>query len=237
MIRSHASRRRLPLRAAVLAAAAAAGLSGCAEIGRITNAANPIQLYALTPKSTFPAAMPSVDSQLVVEEPTADASVNTDRIAVKPSPLQLQYFPIARWVDRAPLVVQRLMIESFENTGALTSVGRSSVGLRADYTLLSDLREFQAILPENLSPDPLAEAPDLPVDVLVRLNLKIVKQPESLIVSSRSFSARRKARSNEFDDVAAAFDDALGRTLREAVIWTVQEIDRVNKSNRFERRY
>ena len=74
-------------------------------------------------------------------------------------------------------------------------------------------------------------------DVLVRLNLKIVKQPESLIVSSRSFSARRKARSNEFDDVAAAFDDALGRTLREAVIWTVQEIDRVNKSNRFERRY
>ncbi|MEC9434557.1 MAG: ABC-type transport auxiliary lipoprotein family protein [Pseudomonadota bacterium] len=235
MIRSRLS--RLPLRVAALALVAAAGLSGCAEIGRLTSAANPINLYALSPKSTFPATMPSVSSQLVVEEPTADASVNTDRIAVKPNDLELQYFPVARWVDRAPLVVQRLMIESFENTGALTSVGRSSVGLRADYTLLSDLREFQALLSEHVSPDPTARPEDVPVDVLVRLNLKLVKEPEALIVSSRSFSARRKARSNAMIDVARAFDDALGRSMREAVIWTVQEIDRVNKSGRFERRY
>lgn len=57
-----------------------------------------------------------------------------------------------RWVDRAPLIVQALLIESFENTDRVPAVGASGVGLRADYYVVPDLREFQAQVPPGLRP-------------------------------------------------------------------------------------
>lgn len=205
------------LRAAALAAAALwlAGCTGLATLGAVTE---PIDLYDLTPKSTYPAELPEVTAQLVVDEPTAASSVNTDRIAVKPNPFQVQYFPRARWVDRAPLMVQTRLVESFENTGKVASVGRQAIGLTSDFTLVSELREFQALA---------GAAADGSIRVQVQLNVKIVQEPQGLIVASRSFGDEVPADSDAILDVVAAFDRALGRTMREAVIWTVRRIGEI----------
>ena len=48
------------------------------------------------------------------------------------------------WTDNAPLMVQTLLIESFESTRSIIAVGREAVGLRPDYVLHTDLREFDA---------------------------------------------------------------------------------------------
>src|SRR5712671_4897686 len=80
-------------------------------------------LYTLSPKSTFAAELPQVGWQLVVEEPSAAKGIDTDRIAIAPTPLEVKYFPNARWADRAPKMVQTLMIQSFENTKKIVSVG------------------------------------------------------------------------------------------------------------------
>ena len=37
-----------------------------------------------------------------------------------------------------------LLVESFENTGKIVAVGRQAIGLRSDFNLKSELREFQA---------------------------------------------------------------------------------------------
>ena len=118
-------------------------------------------------------------------------------------------------------MVQRLLIESFENTGKVGSVAPSAVGLRADYTLTTDLREFQAELPPGAD---TAEGATTPVTAHVRLNVKIVQQPQGLIIGSRSFERKRKAASNNMPDVAAAFDRALGGTMKHAVEWTIRSI-------------
>lgn len=195
---------------------------GCAGLTTLQSATAPVDLYNLTPKSTFDESSPAVEVQLVVEEPTADASVNTDRIAVKPHPLMVQYFAGSRWVERAPLVVQRVLIESFENTRKVPAVGRSQVGLRADYVLVMDLREFQAVQKED--------SPDALVSANVRLNIKIVKQPEGLIVGSRSFAKLEQAKSNEMVEVVGAFDDALGKVMRLAVEWTLRRVSDVESN-------
>lgn len=202
------------LRTAALATAALwlAGCTGLATLGAVTE---PIDLYDLTPKSTYPADVPEISAQLVVEEPTAASSVNTDRIAVRPNPFQVQYFPRARWVDRAPLMVQTRLVESFENTGKVASVGRQAIGLSSDFTLVSELREFEAIASEGESGT---------FRILVRLNVKIVKEPEGLIVASQSFGETARTKSGDILDVVAAFDEALGRTMRDAVAWTVRRI-------------
>lgn len=190
------------------------GLAGCAGIEQFTKVTKPVDLFVLSPKSSFAPDLPEVRRQIVVEEPTAASQVNSDRIAVKPNPYQVQYYPDVRWSDRAPLMVQSLLVESFENTGKVASVGAQAIGLNADFFVLTDLREFQAEAP------PLPEAP---VVINVQLNIKIVKEPEGLIVASSSFSHQNTAASDELIDVIVAFDEALGKSMRDAVEWTVRQ--------------
>ena len=93
----------------------------------------PSDLYTLTPKSTFNPDLPVVKWQLVVEEPIASGGLNIARIALRDDPTRLNYFKGVRWTERAPEMVQTLMVESFENTGKIISVGRHALGLRSDF--------------------------------------------------------------------------------------------------------
>lgn len=198
-----------------LAVLALSLLGGCTGLATLGAATKPVNLYEVSPKSTYPADLPKITAQLVVEEPTAASSVNTDRIAVKPNAYQVEYFPDARWVDRAPLMVQTRLVESFENTDKVESVGLEAIGLSPDFTLMSELREFQA---EEIDGD------KGPLRVEVRLNMKIVKEPEGLIIGSKSFGRVADVSSSKMLPIIAAFDKALGESMRDAVIWTVRRI-------------
>jgi len=120
---------------------AAAFTSGCGVLPFDKPAPD---LYVLTSKSSFSADLPNVDWQLTVEIPLADAGINTSRIAARKSVVSIDYYQGANWIDTAPRMVQTLLVESFENSSQIIGVGRQSSTLRADYTLLLELREFQA---------------------------------------------------------------------------------------------
>lgn len=211
---------RVSRRAALLGGGAAA-LAGCTPLGSLSSAIAAPDLYRLTPKSDFDPDLPLVRLQIVVDEPTASAAVNTDGIAVRPNPWQVEYYPDSRWVDRAPLMVQTLLYESFDNSERAPAIARRATGLAADLTLLTELREFQAELeplPEGADP---AEAG--PPVVSVRMNMKLVREPRGLIVAVETFSRRVRAADGDILSVVAAFDDALGKCMRRAVRWTLQE--------------
>lgn len=196
----------------------AVALGGCAGLGTLKQASKPNDLYLLTPKSTFASSLPRIQMQIVVEEPTATAAVNTDQIAVQPTPLQVQYLPRARWVDRAPLIVQALLVESYENSGKVAAVGRSTVGLRADYIIVPDLREFQGIVTAETENSKT-------VRVDVRMNIKIVDAYEDKIIASSSFQENVVSASDQTPDLVNAFDLALGRAMRDSVEWSVRRIN------------
>jgi cholesterol transport system auxiliary component len=172
----------------------------------------PPDLYTLSPKSTFTEGLPRVDWQLVVEEPSAAKGIDTDRIAIAPTTLEVKYFPSSRWADRAPRMVQALMIQSFENTKRIVSIGRQSLGLRSDFVLKTELREFQA-----------EKNADGTTAVRVRLNLKLIRPALGQIVASQSFESVKPANSEAVGDIVAAFDEALGAVLKRAVGWTLVE--------------
>ncbi|MEM7169985.1 MAG: ABC-type transport auxiliary lipoprotein family protein [Pseudomonadota bacterium] len=170
----------------------------------------PPSLFRLTPKSTFRSDLPDANWQLVLETPVSDASFNTTRIVLQESPTQIDYYANAGWADRAPVMVQTLMVESFENSGRIVAVGREAISLRSDFILKSELREFQAIFFEGFPP--LAA---------VNLNLKLVQMPRRAIVGSTSFAHKERARSDSLDDIVDAFDKALGKVLKGVVEWTL----------------
>ncbi|WP_254446403.1 ABC-type transport auxiliary lipoprotein family protein [Ruegeria sp. HKCCD8929] len=191
-------------------------LTGCAGIASLNQVATPTNLYVLSPKSTFSSSLPRLQQQIVVNQPTATSAVDTDQIAVQPTPLQVQYLPNARWVDRAPLIVQALMIESFENSGKVPAVGSSTIGLRADYLIATDIREFQAMVPQSET--------DTALQIDVRLNIKVIDALSDRIIASRSFEEIVSSASDDAPDVALAFDEALGDTLRDAIEWSIREM-------------
>lgn len=185
-------------------------LGGCEVLPKVSE---PIDLYTLTPKTTFAEELPKVNWQLVVELPVAAAGLDTARIALQRTPYTLEYYARAAWTDNAPAMVQTLLIESFESTGRILAVGRESIGLRPDFILKTDLREFQAIYYED-------EASGAPI-IRVRMNAKLVQMPERRIVASNTFEYRAGAASNSFKDIIEAFDTALGSVIKKIVVSTL----------------
>lgn len=199
-----------PRRLFLLAGMAAALMAGgCTVI----NPTAP-QLYTLTPAADFPPAGAPATWQLLVEAPTAAASLDTPRIAVAQTATAIDYFADVSWTDRAPKMIQGLLVESFENSHRIMSVGRDTVGLRSDFVLKTELRDFQA---EYATPG--ASAPN---QVRVRLSVKLVSMPQRAIAAGEVFEAVVPVDGRAFPTVVTAFDAALKTVMARTVEWTLR---------------
>lgn len=201
----------LSRRAVVLALPA--GLAACG--GVLGSNQPPPQLYTLRPARDFPASLPQAKGQLLVEIPAAPGGLDTERIALMRGPVMLDYFATAAWIDRAPLMLQSLLVESFENSGKVAAIGRESLALRGDWILKPELREFTAVYDGAGTPT-----------VRVRIALKLVHMPERAIVAQRTIAADQAASQNAIASVVEAFDVALGRAMQETVAWAVPAMAR-----------
>jgi len=192
-----------------LGAAGVGALAGCESV--LPGGGPSPRLVRLTPKSTFPDGLPNVDWQLLVETPYASASLNTVRIGLLPEATRFDYYALANWTDRAPLMVQSLIVESFENSGRIVSVGRETVGLKPDFVLKTELREFQT----EAYRDPSKHEPR------VAFSVKLVEMPNRLIVAATSIERRGQPAPDVLKDIIESWDEALGSALKELVSWTL----------------
>lgn len=183
-------------------------LGGCPSL-----TSPPPDLHVLTPKTTWDDGLPTVGAQLLVAVPEGPLSLDTQRIALSRSRTTVDYFATAAWPDRAPVMIQGLLIESFENVGKIRGVGRDNAGLRADYILQTDLRSFEARYFSGTDQPPL---------VFVRMEAKLVKMPEREIVASLSEVQQAPAEHNDMVSIVGAFNDALGSTMKRIVQWSLR---------------
>lgn len=186
-------------------------LAGCQFISAVDAATEPQDLYTVTPKSTFDPDLPSVYWQLAVEAPAAAANLNTGRIAIAMTPTSTDYYAKAAWTDRAPLMVQTRIVDSFENTRKIVAVARESIGIRANYVLQPDLRNFEALYYYGKPPI-----------VRVRIIAKLVRMPDRQIIGVGSFERCVRARADSVPKVVDAFDQALGSVIKRLVAWTLR---------------
>jgi cholesterol transport system auxiliary component len=197
-----------------LLAAAAAGLAGCSSVVQSIAPAAP-KLYVLTRKTTFPSDLPTVADQLLVDLPIAPAEIDSTRIALSRSPTTIDYFADAAWPDRAPAMVQLLLVESFEATGRIVGVGRAEGTLRADYVLMTELRRFLAVYDGAAAGPPKIE---------VRLLGRLVRNLDHLIIGTVLGERTQPAAHNSTDAIVEAFDEALGGAMKDVVSWTLRRM-------------
>ena len=84
---------------------------------------------------------------LFVAEPTVPGAIGSDRIVMKPSPIQVTLLGDGRWVEPAPAHIRNLLARSLANTGPvrLRELG-DTVGPLPDFTLMTDVERFEAEL-------------------------------------------------------------------------------------------
>ena len=154
--------------------------------------------------------MPEVSWQLVLEVPVADAGLSTTRVALMRTPTQLEYYARSQ-LDRHragddPDPDDRVFRKL---TGHRCRRPRI-VGLRADFILKLELREFQAEYFHGAAPS-----------VHVAINAKLVQMPRRTIIGSENFGAISPAAADDLMDIIAAFDVALGKVLKRLVEWAL----------------
>ena len=196
-----------PSRRMVIAALALAP-AGCTSL--LPAGAAPPKLYTLTPASDFPPEGRRVAWQLLVDVPASAVALDTDRIALSRGATTIDYFADAAWTDRAPLLVQSLLVQSFENSGRITAIARESLALRADYILRPELRHFEAEYGGGSAPS-----------AHVQIGAKLVKMPERNIVAQQRVDTAAPARENQVPAIVEAFNTALHEAMRKLVDWAL----------------
>jgi len=184
-------------------------VGGCGALGAVSDASAPLDAYTLSPLPL--SAKPAGGSHhLVVEMPSSPGEVATDRILIKPTALQAQYLPDGGWTDPAPALVQTLLVTSLQNVGGFRLVGRVGAGLTPDYTLVTELQQFQA---ETSATSPI------PVTIRIGVQMTLIRETDREIVSTRRFSASQSVASDATILVIGGFETAMQSVLKDAVAW------------------
>jgi cholesterol transport system auxiliary component len=196
-------------RRAILAGSATLAIAGCADL--IGPPPAP-QIYALDPEFTSLADAPNVSWQLVVAQPTAPQVLDTQRIALERAPNIMDYYANAQWPDSLTALLQSLLIEAFEKSGKVSAVGRESAGLRADYVLSTEIRNFEAFY----------QIPDSVPKIRVILVAKILGAVSHNFVGAKQVQREAQATANDLVSITAAFRDAARMAVEDIVGWTLR---------------
>lgn len=185
-------------------------LSGCGALTAVSDASAPMDDYTLSP--VMAASAPAGGSaHLIVELPVSAGALATDRILIKPLPFQAQYLTGGRWSEPAPTLIQTLMVTSFQNLGGYRLVGRTGAGLMPDYTLMTELTEFQA--------EPSGQVPGAFV-VRVSAMMTLIRESDRQIIATRRFSVTTPVPTDDTLSLVRGFDAATRQFLEEVVVWT-----------------
>jgi cholesterol transport system auxiliary component len=151
-------------------------------------------------------------AELVIEEPKARGTLDTERIMIRPNALQTQYLPDAQWGDTVPVTLQNLLVRSFSPYDAFTHVGRAPLGTAGDFALISEIRDFNA------------EVAGKGAIVRLSVDAQLVREMDASVAARGSFSATATAPSTRTEDLIPAFDAAGRELLGQMTDWGLRGV-------------
>lgn len=193
----------------LLAGAAALTLSAC---GRdLLGPPEAGLIYPVRPAFPPPSPGERVNWALAVMRPDVPGGLDTDRIALLQADGTMDYYARATYPDRLTAMLQRSIIEGFEATGRVPAVARAQEALHADYNLLVEVKDFQAVY----------KGPDSVPQGLVALSAKLTTAHGRRIIGSLAVSKTADATINSTGAATQALSQALGQAVSEIVAWTL----------------
>jgi cholesterol transport system auxiliary component len=147
----------------------------------------------------------SVGVQVLVAQPAAIAPLAGQQILVKDAGGTITFLANGQWADELPDLVQARLIHTFENASLLQAVARPSSGAVADAQLVTEIRSFEVLTPDN--------------EAFAQVSAKLVSERDGRIIRGRIFAARVPVGSVDAPNAARALDEALSAVMLDIVRW------------------
>lgn len=183
-------------------------LGGCAALGGGGPAPD---TYDLTAGRSFGSAAGATRAQLVVMKPRAVSALDSRRIMVREDGRLISFFSGAQWTDDLTTLVQARLAQAFENSGRIRAVGQQGDGLKADYLLVSEIRNFEMDTDGARTAD-------------VSIVVKIINDRNGRVVASELFEGSAAVPSDSPDGAVAGLDAAFSAVQGDIVAWTLARI-------------
>jgi cholesterol transport system auxiliary component len=135
--------------------------------------------------------------------------IDSARIAVRPTPQELQVYKDAQWAKRPSEMLEDAVLRALEDSGRIGVVSRQGTGIATDYRLVLDVRRFES---DYASGRPAAT---------IEVRAKLLKGTAPDVVSSRTFVQAVLARDTAVPAVVDAFEAALAGMARDLAGWTL----------------
>lgn len=184
------------------------GLTGC---GKFLDPGPPLPRVLLNPELSTSPANAVASQQILVVRPEAGNDIDTERIAAIFDGLKVKYLGNARWVAPAPVMMQRLMVDSLESAGYFTGVGDEASGLTSQLRLSMDIRRFH--LRYDSAAKPVAE---------VAMTLRLVDLRTGTSLGFTRVETTQPAQGEDLRELVAAFNTAVSRALKQATDWVFE---------------
>ncbi|KRD77410.1 ABC-type transport auxiliary lipoprotein family protein [Lysobacter sp. Root983] len=181
-------------------------LSACSILGEKPKERS--TLYAPDPRVQADAAWPNADWQLSLTPPTSARMIDSLRIAVRPSPNEMQVYKGAGWAKPPGEMLQDALLRALEDSGRIDAVARQGSGVAADYKLVLDLRRFESDYNGQALPS-----------ATIEVSAKLLHNSDQKIAAARTFVQSQRASTTAVPDVVAAFDGALAAITRDLGGW------------------
>lgn len=204
--------RRSALGWALMAPLLAGLLAGCSVLPKSA----PVELYQLPSALPQPAVGAGGSAQrpesLRVTRPAAGSLLAGQRIIVLPAGDQVSHYKGAQWSEPAPLLLRNRLLDALRSDGRIAQLSSDDRMLQADFELDGELRAFQSVYRDG-SPQ-----------VLLRLDLRLVRPATQRIVASRRFEQLQPASDSALPAVVSAFGQASDRLALQVADWSVEQI-------------
>ncbi|MFP7637963.1 ABC-type transport auxiliary lipoprotein family protein [Pseudomonas veronii] len=190
----------------LIAPVALALVSACS----ILPSPNPSDVYRLASAPATTQAAP-VAWSLRVTKPQTSEFLDSSRIAVVPQGDLISSYANSRWSDPAPVLLRNRFMDGFQRDGRVTLLSSDETNLQADYELGGQLQAFQSEYRGNA------------VEVVIRLDARLVRGSDQRIIASRRFEVRQPVGDSKVPAVVAGFGQAGDQLNKQVVDWVVAQ--------------
>lgn len=194
-------------RCVLLAALTTLLLTSCALVGE----KEPVTVYAPVAATTADPAWPVAEWQLGISKPHASGMLESRRIAVRPTPGELQVYKGALWASEPAAQLRDAVLRTLEDSGKIAAVARQETGIAADYLLQMDVRRYEADYGGSATPA-----------AVIEVHAKLVRSIGREVVAEKTFRESVPSQGTDSTQVAQAFGTALGSLAHNISGWTLK---------------
>ena len=167
-------------------------------------------IYPVNP--AFPAGKgEKVGWALSIVRPEVAGGLDNDRIALHQPGGVLDFYAKATYPAPLPALIQQALLDGFEATGRIDAVAPEQATQHADYSLLTDVKDFSAHYSQQ----------DGIPNITVSITAKLSTARGRVIVSSLPVSKTGTASANSAGATVQALQQALGAAVIDIVNWAL----------------